>query len=121
MEAKAGLTTEHTEYTEGRQVAQELTEGTERRGLNRSTFRRAVVPTEPYSFFVCSVYSVVINSGPWAIHLDASIHGASGDPPSKGIKARGRVARAPGIGSCIPSGNSSSALSVASVLKVHGT
>jgi hypothetical protein len=31
-EAKAGLTTEHTEYTESSQVAQEHTEGTERRG-----------------------------------------------------------------------------------------
>jgi|GEM_PF-6723579 len=32
MEVKAGLTTEHTEYTESSQVAQEQTEGTERRG-----------------------------------------------------------------------------------------
>jgi len=38
---------------------------------------------------------MVINSGPWAIHFDAAIHGASGDLPSKGV-ARGLRARATG-------------------------
>jgi hypothetical protein len=107
-----GLNTEHKEYTESRQLAQEATEGTEWRGRVSFGIRRKAVglmqfgslgsaedskagwvwfprlpqfPPVQNPFSVCSVCSVVINSGPWAIHLDVPIHGASGDPPSKRV------------------------------------